>query len=83
MSRSPNDGMERLRIIPWDELQRVVPYSRQHVSRLEKAGKFPKRVQVGEGRIGWFKFQIDAWLIERARLSGIALHIDGAPSGKA
>ena len=42
-----------MRIIDWKQLKEMQPYSRQHISRLEKAGKFPQRVQVGNNRVGW------------------------------
>ena len=58
-----------LKVLPFPVTQeRVGGYSRMHMSRLEKAGKFPKRVHVGENRIGWFEHEIDAWLLERAAL---------------
>lgn len=43
-----------------------IPYSRVHLSRLEKEGVFPKRVQVGPRRIGWPETEIDAYLQRRA-----------------
>ncbi len=42
-----------MRIISWKQLKEMVPWSRQHLSRLEKAGKFPQRVQIGQNRVGW------------------------------
>ena len=39
------------RLLPWRQLEDRVPYTRQHLSRLEKAGLFPKRVQVGGNRV--------------------------------
>ena len=41
---------------------RGVPYTRQHLSRLEAAGKFPERVQLGEGRVGWLEGEVDEWI---------------------
>ena len=51
------------------ELQRFVPYSRFHIARLEAAGKFPKRIKLGEGawgRIAWRTSDVLRWLKERA-----------------
>ena len=31
----------------------MVLYSAQHIARLEAAGQFPKRVQLGDCRVGW------------------------------
>jgi prophage regulatory protein len=35
-----------------------IPWSRVHLARLEKAGKFPKRVRLGGG-IAWLKSDLD------------------------
>jgi prophage regulatory protein len=35
-----------------------IPWSRTHIARLEKAGKFPKRVLLGGG-IAWLKSDLD------------------------
>jgi predicted DNA-binding transcriptional regulator AlpA len=43
-----------------------ISYSRQHISRLEKEGKFPRRIQISPSRIGWYEHEIDAWVIEKA-----------------
>jgi prophage regulatory protein len=50
-----------------------VGYTDQHLLRLEKAGKFPKRIQIGPGRVGWLDAEIDAWQAARvaARDAGI------------
>ena len=42
-----------------------ISYSRPHLRRLEAAGKFPKRVYMGEGRVAWVESEIDAWLEEK------------------
>lgn len=42
-----------------------VGYSGMHIDRLEKAGRFPKRVRLGENAVGWLENEIDAWLQER------------------
>ena len=46
----------------------MVPYTRQHILRLEKAGKFPKRLKIGARRVGWLLSEIEAWVGERAAL---------------
>jgi prophage regulatory protein len=65
-----------VRIINSKELLKRVPYCLVQIGRLEKAGKFPKRVKLGEGprgRVGWIEEMVDAWIIERANASGISL----------
>jgi prophage regulatory protein len=34
--------------------------------RLERAGRFPKRVQLGANSIGWIEREIDDWIAQRA-----------------
>jgi prophage regulatory protein len=56
-----------MRILSYDELraQKGIPYSKVHLWRLERHGKFPKRVQLGQSRHGWLESEIDDWLLER------------------
>lgn len=42
-----------MRIIGWKQLKEMQPYSRQHIARMEKVGKFPQRVQLSVHRVGW------------------------------
>ena len=52
------------RVLRFSELkpEKGIPYSRQHVDRLEKAGLFPKRVKLGPATVGWFDDELDALL---------------------
>ena len=54
-----------MRIVSKRELKEMVLYSPQHVARLEKAGKFPRRVQLGLNRVGWVESEVLDWLQER------------------
>ncbi len=54
-----------MRIIDWKVLKTKVPYSRQHIKRLEDDGKFPLRVTLGACRIGWVETEVDAWIKQR------------------
>jgi prophage regulatory protein len=54
-----------MRILCKRELRKKVPYSPQHVARLEKAGAFPQRVKLGKCRVGWLESEIDDWIAER------------------
>jgi prophage regulatory protein len=56
-----------VRILSKKELRLLVLYSPAHIDRLEKAGRFPKRVQLGPGRVGWVESEVLAWLEERIR----------------
>jgi prophage regulatory protein len=39
-----------------------LPWTRQHVDRLIKKGKFPEKVKLSEHRVGWWSDQIEAWI---------------------
>ena len=55
------------RLVSKKELRTVcgIPYTPQHIARLEAAGKFPKRVQLGLNRVAWLLSEVDAWISER------------------
>lgn len=55
------------RLISWQELARLLPYSRQHIFRLERAGQFPRRVKLGARRIAWWLPEITQWMRSRSR----------------
>jgi prophage regulatory protein len=49
------------KILTYPELKpRGVRLSRRQIDRLEAAGKFPRRVQMSPGRVGWLASEIDA-----------------------
>ena len=54
-----------MRILSKHQLKELVLYSPQHIARLEKAGQFPKRVQLGQNRVGWVEAEVLEWLRER------------------
>ncbi|WP_421704999.1 helix-turn-helix transcriptional regulator [Aliiroseovarius sp.] len=54
-----------MRILSKRQLKELVLYSPQHVARLEKAGKFPRRVQLGPNRVGWVESEVLEWLERR------------------
>ncbi len=51
-----------MKIIGWKLLKEMQPYSRQHIGRLEKLGKWPKRVRLGNNRVGWIPDEVEAHL---------------------
>lgn len=49
------------RIVVFEQLMPLgVHYSRRQLDRLEVAGKFPKRVPLGVGKVGWLTAEIVA-----------------------
>ena len=54
-----------MKILSKKQLKELVLYSPQHIARLEKAGLFPKRVQLGPNRVGWVEAEVMEWLEQR------------------
>ena len=54
-----------MRLLSKRQLKEMVLYSPQHIARLEKAGMFPKRVQIGPNRVGWVEAEVLDWLQSR------------------
>jgi prophage regulatory protein len=65
-SNKPTTG----RIISAAERRRLLPFSDMHIWRLEKAGKFPKRIKLGEHRVGWDLDEVIAWIEDRKARRG-------------
>ena len=65
-----------MRILSKKDLRAMVLYSPAHIDRLEKAGRFPKRVRLGPGRVGWVEYEVLQWvqarINERDALNGIS-----------
>lgn len=59
--------MEHHRIIDWKQLDELVPYTKQHIARLEKKGEFPRRLQLGPNRVGWKFIEILQWMKEKQK----------------
>ena len=57
-----NHGEFVMRILSKRQLKELVLYSPQHIARLEKAGKFPQRIQLGPNRVGWVESEVLDWL---------------------
>jgi prophage regulatory protein len=64
---SESQARPRVRMLSFKQLkpEKGIPYTRQYLSQLEKAGKFPKRVPIGTGRFAkvfWLESEIDEWI---------------------
>ena len=53
------------RLITKSELRKIVPYTPQHILRLEKQGVFPRRVRLGANRVAWLLSEIEEWVAAR------------------
>ena len=61
----PNTGDIVMRILSKRQVKELVLYSPQHIARLEAAGQFPKRVRLGQNRVGWVEDEVLDWLQTR------------------
>ena len=61
------DATMGIRILSKKDLRQLVLYSPAHIDRLEKAGLFPKRVQLGPCRVGWVESEVLEWLADRIK----------------
>ena len=52
----------RLLRFPDLKTEKGVPYTRAHLDRLEKDGKFPQRVRLSSRTVAWVEEEIDAHL---------------------
>ena len=59
------------KLVSKKELRSVlgVPYSPQHIARLEAVGLFPKRIQLGPNRVAWLQAEVEKWIEERITAS--------------
>ncbi len=55
------------KILRKPEVRQKTGLSDSTIWRLEKAGKFPQRVQLSSNAVGWYEHEIDAWLEQRER----------------
>lgn len=53
-------------------VQKRVTYTLQHITRLERAGHFPKRIRLGDARVGWSLREVLVWMQSK---------VDARPSG--
>lgn len=51
-----------MKLLSKRQVKEVVLYSPQHIARLEAAGQFPKRVKLGNNRVGWVESEVLDWL---------------------
>ena len=55
-----------MRILRKPEVADRVGYSQVHLMRLEKSGKFPKKIQIGPASVGFLESEVDDWIMARA-----------------
>ena len=72
------------RIISSRELREMVSYSNMQVWRMERDGRFPKRIKLGPGRVGWSLREVQDWIAERKaeRDEGHDLHLESRDTNR-
>jgi predicted DNA-binding transcriptional regulator AlpA len=56
-----------VRLLTFAELREIhgVPYTRQHLSILEKRGEFPRRINFA-GKVRWLQHEVEEWIARHA-----------------
>ncbi|MGD0109156.1 MAG: AlpA family phage regulatory protein [Rhodopila sp.] len=49
-----------------------VPWSRTHITRLERLGQFPQSIRLGEATVVWIEAEIDAFMASKFAQRGKA-----------
>ena len=44
-----------------------VPFTRKHITHLEKLGTFPMHFYIGENSVAWVADEVDGWVEDRIR----------------
>ena len=54
------------RFVTYPSLKRFdIPYTNDHLRRMEAKGQFPPRIAIGPGRIGWDEAEVEAYVREK------------------
>jgi prophage regulatory protein len=56
-----------MKLLSHKEVQQKTGLSGVTIWRLERAGKFPTRVNITPSRVGWIEEEIDEWIASRPR----------------
>ncbi|QXE84892.1 AlpA family phage regulatory protein [Geomonas nitrogeniifigens] len=70
--------MENDKLIRRRQLLELIGMSHTTQWRLERAGRFPARVRIGAGSVGWHLAEVEEWVRERERVQGGAQQDRGA-----
>jgi prophage regulatory protein len=73
------DPLAHLRILTIKQVCELTTYTPQHIYRLERCGRFPRRVRIGLNRVGWRLADIEAWLASRETVMPKTDEDSGAP----
>jgi len=54
-----------LEIVREPERYKMMGLGRVQMWRLERAGRVPRRIQLGENSVGWLRSELEQWLAQR------------------
>jgi len=60
-------GCDDMKILNFADLKRLkgVPWSRVHIARLERVGRFPRHFDIGKNSVAWSESEVDDFIAER------------------
>lgn len=64
---NPTERYITMAILRTNDVIQLTGLSRSTLWRLERAGNFPERIQLGANSVGWLEADINAWLDSRPR----------------
>ncbi len=65
--------IEELTIMRLPAVLAATGLSASRIYQLERAGKFPKRVSLGDNATGWLEFHIRRWIFDRVNTGAVKL----------
>jgi prophage regulatory protein len=45
--------------------ERGIPFSRVHIARLMKEGRFPRKIMIGANTVSWDEAEVDQYISDR------------------
>lgn len=52
---------QNVELIDSTTVEEITTLSRRHIDRLEKAGRFPKRIRLGYRIVRWVRHEVEEW----------------------
>jgi predicted DNA-binding transcriptional regulator AlpA len=68
MKTAPASLPEGLQILREKDRFKLTAISRVQAWRLEREGRFPKRIQLGDNSVGWIRHELECWI--KAKMAG-------------
>ena len=62
--------MKQDRVIRRPELLQLTGLSYSTIYRYERAGRFPRRLRLGDQAVGWWLSEVEDWLASRQEVVG-------------